>query len=254
MSVPKVAELRPVCQPAGLTARRNGEHWAGRLYMRRVSIHVTRFFLRLGASPNQLTVAMMVIGVAAGPALLVPGLLGAASCVALIQVYLLLDCSDGEVARWTGRTSIEGVYLDRVGHYLAEAALMVGVGLRAADGSPTGFAVLGVLAALGVVLVKAETDLVDVARARSGMPAAADDAVELRSAAAGQWRRAASALRIHRVTGAVEASLLVLLAAVVDVGRGDLLATQVLVVVLVAVAAAAVVLHLTSIMLSRRLH
>lgn len=253
MSTPTVAELRRVCQPAGLTERLNGEHWAGRWYMRRVSIHATRLFLRLGTSPNQLTAAMIFAGVAAGPILLFPGLTGAVLCVLLVQLYLLLDCSDGEVARWTRRTSIQGVYLDRVGHYLAEASLMIGVGLRAADGALTGYAVLGCLAALGVVLVKAETDLVDVARARSGMAAATDDSVELRSKRAGQWRRVASALRIHRVTGAVEASLLVLVAGVVDAVRGDVLATQFLVVVLVVVAAAAVVLHLTSILLSRRL-
>lgn len=253
MSLPTVAELRPVCQPSGLTTRRNGEHWAGRWYMRRVSIYVTRFFLRLGTSPDQLTAAMMVTGVAAGPVLLLPGVAGAALSLVLVQLYLLLDCSDGEVARWTRRTSVQGVYLDRVGHYLAEASLMVGVGFRAAQGSPGGFAVLGCLAALAVVLVKAETDLVDVARARSDLPAATDEATQLRSSRAGQWRRAASALRVHRVTGAVEASLLVFLVALVDVVRGDLVATRALVVLLVVVAAAAVVLHLASILMSRRL-
>jgi hypothetical protein len=42
----------------------------------------------------------------------------------LIQVYLLLDCCDGELARLTGRTSATGVYLDGIGHYLGEMAVL----------------------------------------------------------------------------------------------------------------------------------
>ena len=54
---------------------------------------------------------------------------GRARRSSLIQVYFLLDLCDGEVARWRRTTSITGVYLDRVGHYLVEAAAPVGVRL-----------------------------------------------------------------------------------------------------------------------------
>lgn len=239
--------------PPGLLDRRSGEHWAGRLYMRRLSPYATRVFLRLGWSPNGVTWLMIAAGLAAGPALLWPGLAGAVAGALLVQVYLLLDCADGEVARWTGRTSVTGVYLDRVGHYLAEAALLAGVGFRAASGTPDGWAVLGLVAALGAILVKSETDLVDVARARSGLGAAQESASEPRSARVGLLRRYASALRLHRIIGAVEASLLVLLAGVVDALSGGLTATRALVVAFAVVAVLQVVLHLVSIVLSRRL-
>ena len=49
----------------------------------------------------------------------------------LIQAYFLLDLCDGEVARWRRTTSITGVYLDRVGHYLVEAAVLSAFGFRA---------------------------------------------------------------------------------------------------------------------------
>jgi phosphatidylglycerophosphate synthase len=53
--------------------------------------------------------------------------------VVLIQAYLLLDCCDGEVARWRSHTSsVRGIYLDRVGHYLTEATLLAALGFRAA--------------------------------------------------------------------------------------------------------------------------
>jgi phosphatidylglycerophosphate synthase len=253
MSRPTTAELRAVCQPASTIDRRNGEHWAGRWYMRRASIHVTKVFLRLGWSPNSITWLMIVTGVAAGPALLIPGIAGAVAAALLIQVYLLLDCCDGEVARWTGRTSTTGVYLDRVGHYFAEVSLMIGVGFRAADVTPTGYAVLGCLAAVGVALVKAETDLVVVARASGGLPSMEESAAEPRSAALGSARRFASMLKYHRIIGAVEASLLIVVASVIDATRGDLTATRFLVIAFVVVAGLQTVLHLVSVLASRRL-
>ncbi|MFL6139017.1 MAG: CDP-alcohol phosphatidyltransferase family protein [Frankiaceae bacterium] len=253
MSRPSIAELRTVAQPDATMMRRNGEHWAGRLYMRRASVHVTRVLVGTRVTPNQLTGLMIVAGVAAGAAVLVPTVAGPLLAALLVQAYLLLDCVDGEVARWTGRTSVTGVYLDRVGHYLAEAALLVGVGFRAAALEPNGWAVLGLVAALCAVLVKAETDLVDVARAKNGLPAVADVAAMPRSARVASMRRFASAVRLHRITGAIEASLLVLVAGVVDQLRGGLTAMRVVVALLAVVAAVMVVLHLASILASRRL-
>ena len=60
-------------------------------------------------------------------------------------------------------------------------------------------------------------------------------------------------LKIHQVTGALEVSFLLLVAAVVDAVAGDLLGTRIIAVLFAVVAAAQVVLHLVSILLSRRL-
>ena len=131
MRAPSLADVRSKGQPPGVLARLNDEHWAGRLYMRRVSPYATVLFARLGWSPNAVTVAFMVSGIAAGVLAAVPGLAAAVGVVLLIQLYLLFDCSDGELARYTGRTSATGVYLDRMGHYLAVAVLLAGLGVRA---------------------------------------------------------------------------------------------------------------------------
>ncbi|MGK5629228.1 CDP-alcohol phosphatidyltransferase family protein [Streptomyces sp. URMC 123] len=262
MPKPSVAELRPVVHPAGLKDRRSGEHWAGRLYMREISLRWTRHLVNTRISPNQLTYLMIVAGVAAGAALLVPGLTGAILGALLIQLYLLLDCVDGEVARWRKQTSITGVYLDRVGHYLCEAVLLAGFGLRAADlfhrdgaGATTEWqwAFLGTLAALGAILIKAETDLVDVARTRSGLPAVTDEASVPRSSGLALARRAAAALKFHRLVGGVEASLVMLAAGIADAVHGDLLFTRAAVVLLAAIAVLQTVLHLVSILASSRL-
>ncbi len=246
--------------PAGVKDRRSGEHWAGRLYMREISLRWTRHLVNARVTPNQLTYLMVVAGVAAGAVLLVPGLAGALVAALLIQLYLLLDCVDGEVARWRRQTSVTGVYLDRVGHYLAEAALLVGFGVRAADvfaveeHAPNWlWAFLGTLAALGAILIKAETDLVDVARTRSGLPAVRDEAAAPRSSGVAAARRAASALKFHRLVGGVEASLLILVVAILDLVRGDLFFTRLGVALLAAIAVLQTLLHLVSILASSRL-
>src|SRR5690606_7037245 len=137
MSRPSVAELRPVVHPPGVKDRRSGEHWMGRLYMREVSLRVDRYLVNTRVTPNQLTYLMTVFGVLAAPALLVPGIAGAVLGVVMVQLYLLLDCVDGEGARWKKQYSLGGVYLDRVGAYLCDAAVLVGLRLRAADlGAP----------------------------------------------------------------------------------------------------------------------
>ncbi|SEG90875.1 CDP-alcohol phosphatidyltransferase [Thermomonospora echinospora] len=256
-----IADVRALGQPPGLKERRNEEHWAGRLYMRSLSPFFSWLSLRLGLSPNQLTYLMMFTGVAAGVVVSVPGhpLWAALAGALLVQVYLLLDCVDGEVARYLRQTSVAGVYLDRIGHYLAEVALLIGLGARAQGGWESGgYLELGLVAALGAALIKAETDNVVVARAKSGLPAdpaAGDRALRPRSTGLALARQAASAVRLHRIIGAVELSLLIALAAVIDVltGAQTPVTTRVLTVVVAAVAAVQTLLHLVSVIASRRL-
>jgi phosphatidylglycerophosphate synthase len=256
MPGPSLAELRSGGQPQAIIDRLNDEHWAGRLYMRKFSPRATWVFARLGWSPNAVTLAYIACGLAAGVTAAFGGLVTAVAVAVLIQGYLLFDCSDGELARWSGRTSATGIYLDLVGHYLCEAALLIGLGLRAqghlTDAGP--YVSAGLAAAVLAMIVKAETDNVIVARAKEGLPAAhADEALQPTGTGLALARRAASVLRVHRITQAVELSVLILLAAVADQIRGGLLATRVLVLACLAVSGLMVVAHLAAIVASRRL-
>ncbi len=229
--------------------------------MREISLRCTRHLVNTPLSPNQFTGLMIVAGMAAGAVLLVPGITGAILGALLIQLYLLLDCVDGELARWTKKTSITGVYLDRVGHYLSEATLLTGFGLRAADvfgNREWLWAFLGTLTALGAIMIKAETDLVDVARGRSGLPVVKDEAAVPRSSGLALARRAAAALKFHRLVGGVEASLVILAAAIADAvwknaGHGELFFSRLAVAVLAGIAVLQTLLHLVSVLASSRL-
>ena len=63
---------------------------------------------------------MILCGAGAAVALVWAGLPGAVLAAVLAQTQMLLDCSDGELARWRGDFSAAGVFLDKVGHYTAE--------------------------------------------------------------------------------------------------------------------------------------
>jgi phosphatidylglycerophosphate synthase len=256
MSGPSLAELREKGQPQWVLDRVNDEHWLGRLYGRKLSPYATWVFARLGWSPNAVTVAFIVCGIAAGVVIAFGGLATAIAGAVLVQLYLIFDCSDGELARWTGRKSAGGVYLDLIGHYLGESALLVGLGFRA-QGHLTAagdYVTAGLAAALLAMLVKAETDNVIVARAKSGLPIAHDDeALAPTRAGLARARKLASVLRIHRITQAVELSILVLIAAIIDSARGGLAATRILLLGCLVVAGLMVLAHLVATMASRRL-
>ena len=130
MTRPTLDEVKSQGQPRWVVERVNDEHLFGRLYMRKISPRVTWVLAAAGWSPNAVTVAFIGCGVTAGVLIAFGGLATAIAALLLTQLALLFDCSDGELARLTGRTSARGVYLDRVGHYLCDSAMLVGLGIR----------------------------------------------------------------------------------------------------------------------------
>jgi phosphatidylglycerophosphate synthase len=256
MTRPSLSEVRSEGQPRWVVDRVNDEHLFGRLYMRKISPRATWLLARLGWSPNAATVAFVVCGVAGGVVIAFGGLATAVAGLVLVQLALLFDCSDGELARLKKQTSATGVYLDRIGHYLCEAAMLIGLGFRAqgALGLSGRYITAGLAAAVLAMLVKAETDNVVIARAVQGLgPGHENEALQPRGAGLAAVRRAASILKIHRIIQEIELSVLVLLAAIADQIRGGLLATRVLLVACLIVAALMVLAHLGAILASRRL-
>lgn len=270
---PTIAQVREVGQPPHVRSRAAAEHWVAHAYLRAVSPYLTRPLLAAGASANAVTGLMIAAAAAAAFATAWAGPAGALLAALLVQLQMLLDCCDGEVARWRGTSSPVGIYLDRVGHYVAECGIALALGVRvatsggfgagptvtggnpalAALGDPALF--LGALLALLVALNKVENDLVHVSRGQYGM-AAMKDADEVRVPTGGALRRLRRAARLvpfHRVFHSVELSLLVLLAALVDAVRGGTAATQLLLAALVVAALVTVAGHLVAVLNSARL-
>jgi phosphatidylglycerophosphate synthase len=262
---PTIAQLRAVCQPDGVTSRAGAEHWVAHVYLRRLSPYLTRLLLRTSITPNGVTVLMILSGITAGLALLIPGLPGATLALVMGQFQMLLDCCDGEVARWREQYSPKGVFLDKIGHYTAESVIPIALGVRASgwpdvpllsDGVPTSiWPLLGVFLALFIVYNKALNDMVHVSRAAAGLERLPDnrevgtpDRPMLRG-----LRSAARFVPFHRAYHSVELTILAFIAAVVDAVLGDLSATRVLLAVLVALAPVVIIGHIAAIVTSRRL-
>jgi phosphatidylglycerophosphate synthase len=259
---PSIAELREVTQPPSIRGRRSAEHWTGDLYMRRISPYLTRMLVRAGFTANAVTALMIVSGAASGFALLVPGLWGALLAVALTQLQMLWDASDGEVARWRGTSSPLGIFLDRVGHYLTESLIPLALGVRAAGGLDDvvagrglGWTTLGAVLAVVIVLNKALNDMVHVARAMAGVPRVADDESTTAPRVSGlaRLRRLARFVPFHRLYHSIELTLIILVAAAVDLATGDLTGTRWLLVLLVPASLLAVAGHFVAIVSSSRL-
>lgn len=255
-----IAQLREVCQPEHVRSRAAAEHWVAHVYLRRLSPYLTRPLLGLGASANAVTWLMILSGALAAVATSWPGLAAAVLAVLLVQLQMLLDCSDGEVARWRGTSSPVGIYLDRVGHYVAECGIALALGVRVARGDGWSGAgepalTLGALLALLVALNKVENDLVHVSRAQSGMTSMkdAEDVRAPRQGALRTARRVARMVPFHRVFHSVELSLVVLAAAVADSLAGGTTVTKWLLVGLVGSAVVTVVGHLAAVLASPRL-
>src|SRR5690625_3407466 len=255
---PKLSELRAKAQPGEVLARRNAEHWSGRLYLRHLSIYVTRILVPTGISANGVTWLMALIGLA-GAAILVTGKWWALLvCALLMQLQVLVDCSDGEVARWRGTSSASGIYIDRIGHYLTESFLPIGFGIYADGGiKEVGlYTMLGLVTSVIVLLNKSFGDLVHTSRAAYGLPPLKDDGAKSAPRPSG-LRRIRSALRFapfFRAFVAVEFSLIILAIGTVDAvfdfeGR----ALQVGAIVLAPAAAIIMMGRVTAILTSERL-
>ncbi len=254
---PSIAELRSATQPASIFARNSGEHWAGKLYMRRLSPYLTRLLVPTRLTPNAVTWLMIVCGLAAAALLTLPGLVPAIGVVLLLQFQLLLDCSDGELARWRKVSSPAGIYLDRLAHNLTEAALPIALAIRADGGwdSIGGWTDLGLLTAVLVLLLRVETALVYVARAEAGLPVVEDTVAVAapRGSRLAAVRRALRFAPFFRAFVAIEFSFLVLAAALWDALAGDLSGSRALVIALVPVAAITAAGRLAAILASQRL-
>ncbi len=102
----------------------------------RASAAVARPLARAGVSPNAVTVAAMVVGVAAVPLALIGGWPGPALACLAVALSGLLDALDGAVAVQAQRTTKVGFLLDsaldRIADAAFPAALAVVAGGRAA--------------------------------------------------------------------------------------------------------------------------
>lgn len=138
-----IAELRKKVQ----APVRKYNDVAGLLVGDHVSIHLTRLFVYLGISPTVATLSMLLFGIA-GSVLVYFGDIWAVIGFACVFVYYILDCVDGEVARYHNREKLIWGFHDFMFHLWVKSAFFIGLGLYAEHFSQTSWMFLFAMSAL----------------------------------------------------------------------------------------------------------
>lgn len=115
-------------------------------------------FLHTPLTANQVTV-IWIIGQIVSALFVAKGTwLSMLMGVTAFQLFFILDCSDGIVARYKKQFSLNGIYLDYLGHYIANPLLLICLGIGAFRNTGDILPVLlGIFAALLFLLNKATT-------------------------------------------------------------------------------------------------
>jgi len=149
-------KLRKLCQKTRL----GGQSWYAREIIFKISVYLTRFIVIFPVTGNQITTLMIFAGLTSGLLFWTGKLIYFLTGAICLQLFFLLDCVDGEVARYRGESSLTGTYFDGVSHYLVHPFIFfsIGLGLFNCNGK---FSVLllGCLAAFGSIINDIIADL-----------------------------------------------------------------------------------------------
>lgn len=120
-----------------LQANRIDDGFYSTFVVRKLSKPLTGLAIRLGLSPNVITTISFVIGLLAAAFFAAGNQWFLVVGALLLQLSLIIDCVDGEVARATRRFSVLGAWLDastdRVKEYAAYAGLAAGAVVMGVD-------------------------------------------------------------------------------------------------------------------------
>jgi phosphatidylglycerophosphate synthase len=108
-------------------ASRGGDGYFSTRVIRPMSRRVTGFGLRHGWSPNVVTVTSLGLGLVASGLAAVDNRWTWVAAAILLQAAIVVDCVDGEIARFTRRFSALGAWLDAVGDRIKEYSLLAAV-------------------------------------------------------------------------------------------------------------------------------
>ena len=121
-----------------------------RRFGRPAAVYGTWLAVRLGVSAHQVTTGAVVASICAAGGIGTGDRWGFVVGVTLSWLAFWLDHVDGQVARWRGASSLDGVYFDYLLHHVANLALgfALGMGLAERSGEPL-WAVAGASIAVG---------------------------------------------------------------------------------------------------------
>lgn len=103
-------------------------NWLARRVARPSAVYGTWAAIRLGLSAHQVTLGAALAGIGSAVAIASGNRPGFVLGVILAHLAFWLDHVDGQVARWRGSSSLDGVYLDYLMHHASTLSLGFGLG------------------------------------------------------------------------------------------------------------------------------
>lgn len=125
------------------------ELWYSRLIGRRISIYFTWLFLNIGLTPNQATLISFILGIFGLFFMSMGNSLYFFLGFVFFHLYIIVDSSDGEMARFLNKKSDMGAFYDKMLHYVMKIGIIIVISaqLYYRDQSPY-YIVFGLIAAL----------------------------------------------------------------------------------------------------------
>lgn len=126
-SLLKYNEVKKICQPS---FKKQIDPWFITNVSRRFSLPITWILLHTKVTANQVSVSQIVVSICAG-VLIASGIpqLGFLGILIFWLVYVL-DCVDGEIARYRKSTTIKGLYYDGLSDEIIEKIFWVSIGIH----------------------------------------------------------------------------------------------------------------------------
>ncbi len=117
-----------------------------------------KLFLYTPVTPNQITVLWIIGQLISATFLLKGDYLTTIISLLAFQSMFILDCADGIVARYKKQFSLNGKYLDNIGHYIANSYLLICFSIGAVKQyNNIIYLVFGLIAVLSFLLNKSLT-------------------------------------------------------------------------------------------------
>jgi CDP-alcohol phosphatidyltransferase len=153
---PTIAELNAAVQKDRYTEIGN---WLARRVARPTAVYGCWLAIRIGVTANQVTLLALVSSIGASAAIGSGIRVWFVVGVVLAHASFWLDHVDGQVARWRGTASLDGVYFDYVMHHATNLLLgfALGFGLAAQSGELR-WTIAGFALALGWGLLNLHND------------------------------------------------------------------------------------------------
>jgi phosphatidylglycerophosphate synthase len=133
--------------------RKPQDGWTSTYLNRYISLFISRFLVRTPLRPNQVSVAILGVGLAGAVAAAQGGYWPLLTGALLFQAQSVLDGCDGEMSRVTHRGSRLGEWLDTIGDDLTNYGFFggAGLGLYRTSGEPLYLAAGGITVLCGLI-------------------------------------------------------------------------------------------------------